>query len=114
MQQVPADFPVSKLWQVLAGQAKGRTSTDQRTTFDSVGFAFEDYSALRYTRSVAIELGVAERLWLIPELANPKNLFGFIDGAAGRSADRPSRSPADDSAEVGVDAVVCSAHLAVI
>jgi ornithine cyclodeaminase len=29
-------------------------------------------------RDAALELGMAERLSLIPELADPKNLFGFI------------------------------------
>ena len=81
MQQMPADFPVTELWQVLAGHMKGRTSADQVTIFDSVGFALEDYSALRYMRDVAIELGMGERLSLIPEMDNPKNLFGFIGHA---------------------------------
>lgn len=78
MQQMPADFPVTELWAVLAGRAQGRTSKEQVTIFDSVGFALEDYSALRYMRDAALELGISERVSLIPELANPKNLFGFI------------------------------------
>lgn len=78
MQQMPADFPVTELWQVLAGQAPGRSSADQVTIFDSVGFALEDYSALRYMRDVAVELGMSETISLIPALPNPKNLFGFI------------------------------------
>jgi ornithine cyclodeaminase len=114
MQQMPADFPVTELWQVLAGQAKGRTSADQVTIFDSVGFALEDYSALRYMRDVAIELGMAERLSLIPELANPKNLFGFIDGAATGDAGRPFRAADDAAAAADFEAVVRSARLAVI
>jgi ornithine cyclodeaminase len=78
MQQMPADFPVIELWTVLSGKVVGRSSPDQVTIFDSVGFALEDYSALRYMRDVAIELGMSETLSLIPAMENPKNLFGFI------------------------------------
>ena len=78
MQQMPADFPVTELWQVLAGQQQGRSSAGQVTIFDSVGFALEDYSALRYMRDLAVELGMNESISLIPLLDNPKNLFGFL------------------------------------
>ena len=81
--------PRAELWQVLAGNVKGRTSADQVTIFDSVGFALEDYSALRYMRDVAVELGMCERLSLIPELDNPKNLFGFIGHDAAEVTGRP-------------------------
>ncbi len=82
MQQMPADFPVTELWQVLAGRAAGRTHADQVTIFDSVGFALEDYSALRYMRDLAQELGMGEELSLIPALEDPKNLFGYIPAEA--------------------------------
>ena len=78
MQQMPADFKVTELWQVLNGQIAGRASDQEVTVFDSVGFALEDYSALRFMRDAAQELGMAEQLSLIPEMSNPKNLFGFI------------------------------------
>ena len=48
IQQLPHDFPVVDLWRVLAGTEAGRQSPDQVTVFDSVGFALEDYSTLRY------------------------------------------------------------------
>ena len=48
IQNVAEDHPVTELWQVIEGQAKGRTSASQITLFDSVGFAIEDFSALRY------------------------------------------------------------------
>ncbi|HNF78341.1 MAG TPA: ornithine cyclodeaminase [Thauera aminoaromatica] len=86
MQQMPADFPVTELWQVLAGRIEGRTSAAQVTIFDSVGFALEDYSALRYMRDLALELGMGERLALIPALDDPKDLFGFIAAEASIAA----------------------------
>ena len=78
VQQMPADFPVTELWQVLNGTATGRTSGDQVTVFDSVGFALEDYSALRFMHAQSIALGIGEPLPLIPALADPKNLFSAL------------------------------------
>ena len=78
IQQMPADFPVTELWEVLAGRRSGRDSREQVTVFDSVGFALEDFSALRFMHAAALRAGVGERLALIPEMADPKNLFGTL------------------------------------
>ena len=48
IQQMPADFAVTELWQVIAGQTAGRVDPREITLFDSVGFAIEDFAALRY------------------------------------------------------------------
>ena len=48
VQQMPADFPVVELTEVLTGRRPARTSERDVTIFDSVGFALEDFSALRY------------------------------------------------------------------
>ena len=76
LQQMPADFPVTELWQVLTGAAPGRRTRDEVTLFDSVGFALEDYSALRLLRDCADELGLGREAGLIPTLRDPKDLFG--------------------------------------
>ena len=76
---------------VLRGEAPGRTSDGQITLFDSVGFALEDYSALRYLRDTAFELGLGQRLLLLPELANPKDLFSLIRPASRGQADAARR-----------------------
>jgi ornithine cyclodeaminase len=78
LQHLPANFAVTELWQVLVGTAAGRTSQSQITLFDSVGFALEDFSALRYLRDVATEMGLGQRVALIPNLADPKDLFSLI------------------------------------
>lgn len=83
IQQMPADFAVTELWQVLAGTQPGRTRADDITVFDSVGFALEDLSALRFLRDAAAELGLGETLALIPDMADPKNLFGCLLKHAG-------------------------------
>lgn len=78
IQQMPADFPVTELWQVINGQAPGRTRRDEITLFDSVGFAVEDFAALRLLRDLATETGQFETLDLITAPADPRDLFGLI------------------------------------
>lgn len=88
LQQMPADFAVTELWQVLNGQRPGRSSDAQITVFDSVGFALEDYSALRFMHDAATELAMGERITLIPQFADPKNLFGVLTAAASQTLRR--------------------------
>ncbi len=81
IQQMPADFPVVDLWRVLAGTQAGRQSARQVTVFDSVGFALEDYSALRLVHRLATELGLGEEVALVPPVDDPKDLFGLTRAA---------------------------------
>jgi len=76
IQQLPADFPVTELWQVLTGRAPGRRDARSVTLFDYVGFAVEDFSALRYLRDLTAMQ--SRDIDLIPELADPKDLFGLV------------------------------------
>lgn len=78
LQQMPADFAVTEFWHVLTGAAEGRKAADEVTVFDSVGFALEDYSALRLLRDLATELGLGAPVGLIPNLADPKDLYGHL------------------------------------
>ncbi|ALM83723.1 ornithine cyclodeaminase [Bordetella sp. N] len=76
IQQMPADFPVVELWQVLNGSVAGRESDDQVTVFDSVGFALEDYSALCYLDRLVQAHDVGTLVRLVPLAGEPKDLFG--------------------------------------
>ncbi|MBC3869825.1 ornithine cyclodeaminase [Undibacterium oligocarboniphilum] len=76
LQQMPADFQVTELWQVLNGDAMGRENAHQVTVFDSVGFALEDFSAMRYLEKYVVQKN-SPVLDLIPEMLNPKDLFGM-------------------------------------
>jgi len=78
VQQMPADFPVTELWQVLKGQAPGRQAADEITVFDSVGFALEDFEALRLMRALAADLGLGQPIDLVPSLDDPKDLYGEL------------------------------------
>lgn len=77
IQNVAADFPVTEFWQVLAGLAPGRTSDEQVTIFDSVGFAIEDFSALRHLRADLAGAGLETEIDLVAAPEDPKDLFGF-------------------------------------
>ncbi len=79
IQQLEDDFPVTELWRVLTGETSGRTSPNQLTIFDSVGFAIEDFSALRYLRDSVADTDLYETLDLIAEPGDPKDLFSLLD-----------------------------------
>lgn len=89
LQQMPADFAVTELWRVLAGEAPGRRSATQVTVFDSVGFALEDFSALRLVAELAAELKLGETLDLMPSLADPRDLYGHLMTQASGAVPHP-------------------------
>ena len=78
IQQLAPDHPVTELWQVISGSVKGRTSTRQITLFDSVGFAIEDFSALRYVRDQLQNTGLFHALDLLADPDDPRDLFGML------------------------------------
>jgi ornithine cyclodeaminase len=78
IQQMPPSFPVTELWRVLSGTAPGRQHDGQWTVFDSVGFALEDFAALRWLHDSARMLGLGTPIDLVPAPADPKDLFGLI------------------------------------
>ncbi|WP_111733766.1 ornithine cyclodeaminase [Roseovarius amoyensis] len=78
IQQLPPDHPVTELWQVMNGTAPGRTDARQITLFDSVGFAIEDFSALRYVRDHIGGTGFDFDLDLLADPDDPRDLFGML------------------------------------
>ncbi len=82
IQQLAPDHPVTELWQVIAGQAPGRQAPGEVTLFDSVGFAIEDFSALRYIRAQLTATGLCDQLDMIADPDDPRDLFGMILRAA--------------------------------
>lgn len=81
IQQMPADFPVTEFWQVVTGAAPGRRDARQITLFDGVGFATEDFSALRYIRDRLDGTGLYQQLDLLADPDDPRDLFGMLDRA---------------------------------
>jgi len=89
IQQMDAAYPVTELARVLAGAAPGRAAAREVTVFDSVGFALEDFSALRYLMRVhQEERGTQRQVDLVPDLEDPKDLFALL-GAEAAGSTRP-------------------------
>jgi ornithine cyclodeaminase len=85
IQQMGADYPVTEFAELVTGAVPGRTDPAQVTVFDSVGFALEDYSALRFLHGLSKEeRGGGRQIDLIPQLDNPKDLYGGTLGRASR------------------------------
>ena len=82
IQQVADDHPVTEIWQVIEGAAPGRTSEPQITLFDSVGFAIEDFSALRYIRDRLEGTEFFDQLDMLADPDDPRDLFGMLQRAA--------------------------------
>ncbi|MGI9353353.1 MAG: ornithine cyclodeaminase [Rhizobiaceae bacterium] len=81
IQQLPEDFPVTEIWRVMTGEQTGRNSKNQITLFDSVGFATEDFSALRYIHDQLENTGHYINLDLLADPDDPRDLFGMVKRA---------------------------------
>lgn len=90
IQQLAPDHPVKELWQVMTGRIAGRTGAEQITLFDSVGFATEDFSALRYVRDKLAETGLYEELDLLADPDEPRDLFGMLLRAGKKQGGGPA------------------------
>ena len=98
LQQMPADFAATELWQVLTGAHPGRPDAKAITVFDSVGFALEDHAALRHVGRAAQMLGIGHRLEMFPRQSDPRDLLGWMLDALQCDASSlleaaPSQSP---------------------
>jgi ornithine cyclodeaminase len=81
IQALDPDHPVTELWEVITGQATGRRSDTAITLFDSVGFAIEDFSALRYLRDQLARTGAFIDLDMLADPDDPRDLFGMVQRA---------------------------------
>ncbi|GAA1350118.1 ornithine cyclodeaminase [Falsarthrobacter nasiphocae] len=79
IQQVEPDFPVVEFWKVLTGEAAGRTSAEEVTLFDSVGFAISDFSALRCLRDWTKDTDLQQFIELVAEPEDPKDLYSLVN-----------------------------------
>jgi ornithine cyclodeaminase len=85
IQQLPAGFPAIEFADVVRQHQRGRCDSAQVTIFDSVGFALEDFSALRFLYALLDEHPQGCRqIDLVPNLDDPKDLFGGVLGGAGQ------------------------------
>lgn len=82
IQQMDASYPVTEFHRVLDGSAPGRRDTRQITLFDSVGFATEDFSALRYIHAKLEGTDFFQRIDILADPDDPRDLFGMLQRAA--------------------------------
>jgi ornithine cyclodeaminase len=82
IQQLDKDYPVTELWQVITGQKAGRSSDKQITLFDSVGFAIEDFSMLRFLRDLVQGTAFYSEIDLVAEPKDPRDLFSLLTKGA--------------------------------
>ena len=78
IQQLEASSRVIELADVLRGRLPGRVNEREVTLFDSVGFALNDFSSLRYLQRLNAEQPGGEQIDLIPDLEDPKDLFAGL------------------------------------
>ncbi len=78
IQKLPQDHAVTELWQVMTGAAQGRRDSAEITLFDSVGFAIEDFSALRYVHGLLAEAPFYQTLDMLADPDDPRDLFGMV------------------------------------
>lgn len=77
IQQADANI-YAELWELVTGVKKGRENDTEITLFDSVGFAIEDFAILKFIYELSLKNDIGTDMPLIPELENPKDLFGLI------------------------------------
>jgi ornithine cyclodeaminase len=64
--------------EVICGTKAGRLSQESITIFDSVGFAIEDFSALRLMYDIAEKLNLGKPIDLVPQPENPRDLYRLL------------------------------------
>ncbi|WP_296420009.1 ornithine cyclodeaminase [Pseudooctadecabacter sp.] len=82
IQALPDDHPVTELHDVFAGRTAGRTSDKQITLFDSVGFAIEDFSALRTVLDLIKDTDMYDDLDMLADPDDPRDLYGMLQRSA--------------------------------
>ena len=86
IQQLDDDYPVKELWQVITGEVEGRKDDRAITLFDGVGFAIEDFSALRWLRTTLQNSTRFTQLDMIADPDDPRDLFGMVQREKDRMA----------------------------
>lgn len=89
IQQLGGELQVAELADVLLDHRPGRADDQEITIFDSVGFALSDFSALRYLLKLNDEYpDGGQRIDLIPDMDDPKDLFACMGNASVRARQR--------------------------
>jgi ornithine cyclodeaminase len=79
IQQLEGSGRVTELADILRADQPLRSGDREVSIFDSVGFALNDFSALRYLHRLNAEQPGGQRIDLIPAPDDPKDLFAALD-----------------------------------
>jgi ornithine cyclodeaminase len=96
IQQLDPSVAVIEFADVVRGKQAGRVGDDEVTLFDSVGFALNDFATLRYLHRLNCAQRGAEKIDLVPDLDDPKDLFGSLVGKPARAQLRTEPRSARD------------------
>ncbi|HEX4240039.1 MAG TPA: ornithine cyclodeaminase [Steroidobacteraceae bacterium] len=89
IQQLGGGGEVAELADVLLGRKAGRLDESEVTIFDSVGFALNDFSSLRYLHRLNAEQpDGGQSIDLIPNPEDPKDLFAGLSRETARTRRR--------------------------
>jgi ornithine cyclodeaminase len=99
IQQLEASEGVTEIADVLSGRRHGRTDDRDVTIFDSVGFALNDFSALRYLERLNREQSGGQVIDLVPTLDDPKDLYGELQLRLARGRRAAARDGASAARE---------------
>ena len=69
----------AELWEIINSHKQSRINNTEITIFDSVGFAIEDFSALRLTYDLACQYAIGKDINMIPPISDPKNLISILE-----------------------------------
>lgn len=68
----------AQLWELISGTKTLRTTAEDITLFDSVGFALEDFSVLRLAHDLSAKYNLGHDLDIIPNITDTKNLISLL------------------------------------
>jgi ornithine cyclodeaminase len=78
IQNLTQEEVYAELWELVSDKKPGRENVEEVTLFDSVGVAIEDYSILKLVYELAQKYNLGEKVDMLPELSDPKNLFTLV------------------------------------
>ncbi|MCU7853181.1 MAG: ornithine cyclodeaminase [Candidatus Thiodiazotropha sp. (ex Monitilora ramsayi)] len=78
IQNLKAELKSIELHQLVKAERQGRTSEDEITLLDAVGFALEDFSALMLLNELAEAYDIGESIRMLATPPDPKDLYGFL------------------------------------
>lgn len=78
IQNLEPGFPVTELWRLLDTPRQACVRAEEVVVFDSVGFAIEDFTALRHVERAVFGTQYEQHIDLVADPDDPRDLFGMV------------------------------------